>query len=90
MTIILRFHTILYVEAKDDVTLVFHDKSSLTLKKCIYVPKIRRNITLTYYLYEDVFHTDFSNRGSIMKNDREVFQAPAVNRTYVLHPKILG
>ena len=82
----------LYVKAKGDVTLVFQDKSSLTLQDYIYVPKMRRNIILTYCLYEDGFRSNFFfffYKASIMKNDREVCQAHAVNETYMLHPKTL-
>ena len=50
---------------------------------------MRRNLSATYCLYEDGFHTDFSDRMSILKNDREIYQAHALNGTYVLHPKAL-
>lgn len=67
MAIILRGLIRLYAKAKGDVTLVFQNKSSLTLKDCIYVPNMRRNLISTYCLYKDVFHIDFSDKASIMK-----------------------
>ena len=53
MTIIFGDLSRIYVTTKSDVTLVFYDKSLLTLKDYIYVPKMRRNIILTYCLYKD-------------------------------------
>ena len=80
----------LYVEANSDVILIFHDKSLLTLKDYIYVAKMKRNIILTYCmsLWGRV-HTNLSDNASIKKNDKEVYQVPVVNGTYVLHPKAL-
>ena len=42
MGIILTDLSRLHAETKGDVTLVFHDKSSLTLKDFIHVPKMRK------------------------------------------------
>ena len=55
----------------------------------MYVPKMRRNLILTYCFYQDEFHIDFFDITSIRQNDREVYQAPATNGTYVLHLKPL-
>ena len=44
----------LYAEVVGDITLVFHDKYLLTLKRFVYVTKMRRNLTLTLCLYEMV------------------------------------
>ena len=89
VAIVLEDFTKLYAEIKGDVTMVFQDKSSLTMKDCIYVPNMRRKIEMTYCSYEDWFHTDFSDRASIMKNEKEVCQALVVNGIYVLHLKAL-
>ena len=43
----------------------------------------------TYSLYEDGFYTIFSDRVSIIKNDKEIHQGLAVKGRYVLYPKAL-
>ena len=88
MTIILGDLSRLYTKTEGDVTLTLQDKSSLKLKDCIYVPKMRRNLISTYYLYEDGFHTTFSDKVSIIKNDKEIHQALIVNGRCVLYPKV--
>ena len=89
MIIILGDLSRLYTKAKGIVPLAFQDKSLLTLKGWIYRPKMRRNLISTYCVCEDGFHTTFFDRVSIMKNDKEIHQAPTVNGRYVLHPKTL-
>ena len=79
----------LYVEVEGYITLVFQDKSSLTLKDYVNFPKLRRNLIATYCFYEDGYHTYFSDRVSILKNNGEICKTPTVFGVYKLRPQAL-
>ena len=72
------------------VTLLFEGGKKLVLSDCVYVPDVRRNLVLVFYLSCNGYSSVFNKNSIFVKYDDDIIcRGMLCDNLYLLEPKLL-